>query len=94
MDYKLNNDRIVIEVEPVKLQTISEPYVVSTPFGYQVAIDVFETKKKRKKSLLLAAKSLFTELESLRGENNGKLNGLEFWINKESAEKKSKYVIR
>ena len=94
MDYKLNNDRIVIEVEPVKLQTISEPYVVSTPFGYQVAIDVFETKKKRKKSLLLAAKSLFTELESLRGENNGKLNGLEFWVNKESAEKKSKYVIR
>jgi hypothetical protein len=94
MDYKLNNDRIVIEVEPVKLQTISEPYVVSTPFGYQVAIDVFETKKKRKKSLLLAAKSLFTELESLREENNGKLNGLEFWINKESAEKKSKYVIR
>ena len=94
MDYKLNNDRIVIEVEPVKLQTISEPYVVSTPFGYQVAIDVFETKKKRKKSLLLAAKSLFTGLESLRGENNGSLLGLEFWISKESEERKSKYIVK
>ena len=94
MDYKLKHDRIVIGIEPIKLLTISEPYVVTSFFGYQVAIDVLETKKKKPKTLLLTAKSLSMALESMREENNGMLNGLEFWINKESEEKKSKYVIR
>ena len=93
MDFLLKYDRIIIGTEPVKILTISEPYVVVSFFGYQVAIDVFETKKKKPKTLLLTAKSLSMALESLREENNGKLNGVEFWINKESEEKKSKYVV-
>ena len=94
MDYELKHERIIVEFEPVKIQTISEPYVVYNSFGYQVAIDVFEVKRKRNKSLLLAAKSLSNALESLREENNGSLLGLEFWISKESEEKKSKYILK
>ena len=93
MNYSLKYDRIIIGIEPIKIQTISEPYVVLSYFGYQVAIDVFEKKKNKSKTLILSAKSLSLALESLRTENNGRLLGLEFWINKESEEKKSKYVI-
>ncbi len=94
MDFSLKYDRIIIEFEPIKLQTISEPYVVCNAFGYTVAIDVFITKKKKNRSLLLTARSLSNALESLREENNGSLLGLEFWISKESEEKKSKYMVK
>ena len=87
-------EALKVDTEPVRLRIISEPYVIFTPFGYQAAIDVWQIKKKTKKRLFLSAKTLSLQLETIRKEN--KMNnffGMEFWINKESASRKSPYVL-
>jgi len=86
-------DFLRIDTEPRYLQVISEPYVVYTKHGYQPVIDVFEKKQKRPYSLYISAKSLSNDLELLRNENNGRLNGCEFWIRKTGFAKTSSYEL-
>lgn len=86
-------ERIKIDVEPRLLLVTSEPYAVLTKFGYQVAVAVFEKKKRRSYELLIGAKSLSAALSALVMENNGRFLGLEFWVRKESQERKAKYIV-
>ena len=50
-------------------------------------------KKNRNYTMFISAKSLAQEIEKQREDNDGKIIGLEFWINKESDDRKSKYII-
>jgi len=43
--------------------------------------------------ILISAKSLANQLEDLRNENNGRLNGLEFSIKKENDSSEALYVL-
>ena len=92
VDEELNVLRI--DTETIKVRLISEPYVVFNSYGYQPAIDVWHIKKKRKFRLFLSARTLSTELEKIRGSNNlNDFNGIEFWINKASDDRKAAYVL-
>lgn len=82
-----------MDTEPVRLQVLSEPYVVYTKRGYQPALDVFVRKQKRTYTLFIAAKSLTESLEHLRSGNGGRLSGLEFWIRKIGFERTSQYEL-
>ena len=87
-------DRLVIDSEPRKLVVLGEPYLVLTARGYAPAIDVIEAKSRQKRFIYVSAASVSSELDKLRVENEGRFNGLEFWIWKESDEKSSKYKVR
>ena len=87
------NERIKVDVEPRRLLVTSDPYVVLTSRGYQVAIAVFERKRKRSYELLIGSKSLSQGLAPLVEENNGRFVGLDFWIRKEDGDKFSKYIV-
>lgn len=86
-------DRLIIDVEPRRLLVTSEPYVIYTARGYQPVVNVLERRTKREFYLFIAAKSLSNPLESLRKQNDGKTTGLEFWLHKEGAEKRSSYIL-
>ena len=43
--------------------------------------------------LFLSAKSLSNGVESIRISNGGYIVGIEFWVKKESYEKKSPYIV-
>ncbi len=73
---------------------MSEPYVVYCSFGYQAAVDVWHVKKKRMMRLFLSARTLAKQLEEIRRFNElDAFSGIEFWINKESDERRSGYVL-
>jgi len=82
-----------IDVEPRRVQIISEPYVIYTKRGYQPVVDVIDTKNKREYNLFISAKSLSERLEMLKSENNGRFRGLEFWIRKQSYERTAPYIL-
>ena len=86
-------ERIKVDMEPRRLLVTSEPYAVFTARGYQVAIAVFERKRKRSYELLIGSKSLSQGLAPLVEENNGRFLGLDFWIRKEDGDKFSKYIV-
>lgn len=83
-----------VDTEAVRIRLLGEPYVVYTTFGYQAAVDVWHVKRKRKMRLYLSAKTLATQIEKIRESNElDNFSGIEFWINKESNERRSKYVL-
>lgn len=82
-----------VTVEPLRLQILSEPYVIFTRRGYQCVALVMNQRRKSTHMLFLSAGSLANQLEPLRKENGGHLSGLEFWVRKASPEKTSKYII-
>lgn len=86
-------ERIRIDVEPRLLLVTSEPYAVLTKLGYQVAVAVFEKKKRRSYELLIGSKSLSLALSNLVEENNNRFLGLEFWVRKEGEQKMAKYIV-
>ena len=83
-----------MDTEAVRIRILSEPYVTYTNFGYQPAIDVLLLKKRRRLRLFLSAKTLGTQLESIRLENELQgLVGIEVWVQKESDDRRSRYVV-
>lgn len=90
-----NFDRLIVDVEPRRIQFTSEPYVAFTRAGFTAAADVLTNigLVKREQTLLLAAQSLSAKLHELIRENNGKLSGIEVWIYKSGPERTAKYVI-
>ena len=87
-------DIIKIDTEAIRIRVSGEPYVVYSPFGYQAAVDIWHIKRKRKMRLYLSAKTLATQLESIRNSNDlEQFAGIEFWINKDSDKRNSGYVL-
>lgn len=89
----LKYPQLRVDVEPRRLLVVSEPYVVYSTLGYQCALDVFEKKHKKNWSIYIGAISLSRSLQVLVTSNNGSALGLEFWIRKESTDRKSKYLL-
>lgn len=86
-------DYLKVDPEPKFIQIVSEPYVIFHSRRYQPVVDIVERKSKRKLVLFIRPVTLSMQLNNLQQENNGQIIGLEFWIRKESYEKKSKYVL-
>jgi len=90
----IQTERLKIDVEPMRLQFITEPYIVFGRFGYQAAFNVWLAKKKREYILLVGASSLSAGIEQLmKASDLNSYIGLEFWVQKESDNKMSKYVV-
>ena len=87
------HERLSIDGEPRRLLVTSEPYIIFNGWQYQPVVNVFEKKSKKNYYIYISSKSLSRSLEVLRGENNGRMTGLEFWIHKESSDKKSKFIL-
>ncbi len=91
---EIQSERLKIDIEPVRLQIISEPYIVFGRFGYQIAFNVWLSKKKRESILLSSAISLSSGIEQLmKASDSNSYIGLEFWVQKESDNKMSKYIV-
>ncbi|MGI9229282.1 MAG: hypothetical protein ACR2P9_05430 [Gammaproteobacteria bacterium] len=92
--YDEEKEILKIGLEPVRIRVVSEPYVTYSPFGYAPVIDVWLVKKKREYRLYISAASLSSNLEKIRENTEfGKFTGLEFWIRKESSDRKSAYIL-
>lgn len=86
-------ERLKVDQEPRCLLVVSEPFATITTRGYQVAIAVYERKKRRQYQLLIGSKSLTEQIAPLVEENDGRFKGLEFWLRKESSDRFAKYVV-
>ena len=86
-------ERLKIDIAPVYLRILSEPYVRFLASNYVPVVDVQEIKTKRKYFLVISAKSISLSLRKFQEENEGTLISSEFWIHKESNERTAKYLI-
>ena len=90
----LSYDRLVIDINPVKLRVVSDVYVVYTSRRlYVPAIDVQNIKSKIKYSLWVSASSIASRLEEIRAVNEGAVIGIEFWLEKDGDDKFAKYIL-
>ena len=80
-------------MRPRFLRIESEPYVTFAGRSFIPAIDVYDLKEKREYFLIISAQSISVPIKEWMDQNHGKISHLEFWINKKTAEKKSKYEI-
>ena len=88
-----SRDRIKIDMAPVKLRIESDPYVVFIGKTFVPVIDVYNIKTKREHFLIISPVSISGEIQAWMMANDGSIVNLEFWINKVSDEKFSKYEI-
>ena len=94
MKTDLNHDRLSIDTTPVKVRLTSDIYVVFTKRGvYAAAVDLQDLKTKIQHSLYVGAGSIAKRLESLRMENEGKIEGLELWIERVGTGKFDGYTV-
>ena len=84
-----------IKAKPIaiKLEIISQPYVVYTPFGYQPYINVKNLDTKEEGKINMSPRSLSVKLRELFEENNFNFLSIKFSFKKESIDPKSKYII-
>ena len=87
------HERLTIDEEPRRLLVTSEPYVIYNGWQYQPVVDVFEKKTRKEYYIYISANSLSKALELLRGDNKGKMMGLEFWVHKEGPDKFAKFKV-
>lgn len=85
--------QLKVDIEPIRLLFISEPYVIFTKRGYQAAVNVFDQKRRTEHFIYLGAQSLAEQLEVLRASNEGRLKGIEVWIRKKDATRFAKYYV-
>lgn len=85
-------ERIRVGIAPIKLRIESEPYVIFLGRTFVAVIDVYDIKNKRELYLPLSAQSIAARLYGW-WQTEGALFGIEFWLNKESELKTSKYEI-
>ena len=86
-------ERLKIDMAPVYLRVLSEPYVRFIGSNYVPVIDIQEVKTKKKFFLVISSKSIGLALREFQEENGGSLVSSEFWIHKESNERTAKYVV-
>ena len=70
-----------------EIEILSEPKVLLTFRGYAPVLLVMVDGKKIPRSLFIQAKSIATQLEEMRVDNNGKFTGLKFRLRKTGLEK-------
>lgn len=85
--------RLSIEEDWVDIEIHSEPFVVPTSLGYSPAILVRRPTAHHSEHLLIGAKSLALELESLR-RKHGTLSGARLSVRKQTSERKAPYLLR
>ncbi len=91
---ELDSERLVVGEEPLRVMIISEPFIVLGRFGYQVAFEVYSKKKNREYVFVAGAVSIAEGLEMIRSETAASFyTGIEFWVQKASSERTSKYII-
>ena len=86
-------DQLKVDAEPKYVQIVSEPYIVLNRWGYAPVLDVIERKTKATWTLFISAATLSHQLELLKEENGGNFSGLEFWIRRESYDKRAPYIL-
>ena len=77
-----------------EVEILSETDVVLTYRGYAPALKVKVAGKRFPQAMFISAKSLAVELDEMRIDNNGKFQGLKFFIRKSGPEKTSNYEIK
>lgn len=92
-NYIPTRERLKVDREPRKLRVESEPYIVFIGNTFVPVIDVLDIKRKREYYIPINPASLSKIIHIWVVENNGRISNLEFWINKESDDKFSKYEI-
>lgn len=84
--------RLIVTAVAVKVEIVSEPYVVLTRLGYAPMVDV-ALEDGSKHGLIISSATLTRGLEKLRKANGEKLAGIKVLLRKESEDPKSKYVV-
>jgi hypothetical protein len=87
-------ERLLVSSEPIKVVFVGEPYVVVTKRGYAVAATILEARQRKRRTLLLGAKSIAEALEPLRKDNKDRLDGIEVWIWKDGDGQLAPYRLR
>lgn len=82
-----------VDAEPQLIQIISEPCLIYNKWGYQPIVRIKHKKRRREFILYLSPKTLSEKVEQMRIENNGQFIGLEFWVRKESYDKRARYIV-
>lgn len=87
-----DRERLIVSTNPVKLRIESNPYVIFLGRSFIPVVDVYDIKRKREYFLPISAQSISLPMKNFL-DLEGQLVNLEFWINKESEIKTSKYEI-
>lgn len=86
-------DKFKSTSEPIRLRIESDPYVALIGSSFVPVIDVYSVKLKREYYLPISARSIGAVFSSWLQQEYDSLVNIEFWINKESDERYSKYEI-
>lgn len=87
-----DRERLIVNTNPVKLRIESNPYVIFLGRSFIPAVNVYDIKMKREYYLPIGAQSISIPMHSWL-EQEGQLINIEFWINKESELRTSKYEV-
>ena len=80
--------------EPLRIEIVTEPYVLLTFKGYAPVVGVATSEHTDPPlPLFIGSSSLSQGLEILREQNGGKFTGIKCMISKESVERYSKYIV-
>ena len=85
-------ERLKLNSEPHKVRIESEPYVRFVGRAFCPVINIYDIKKRREYFLIVGAQSLSMALKKIQ-ENEGKLTGIEMWVNKASDDRAAKYEV-
>ena len=89
----VDRERLKIDMQPVKLRIESLPYVIFIGRTFVPVINVYDIKKKRENYLIISPVSIASELYSWLSDDPKSIINIEFWINKISDDKFSKYEV-
>jgi len=84
--------RLTIDEFWKDINIVSDPFVIKTGMGYTAAINVIEMKSNTIHHIIVGAKSLGSELESIRSKF-GSLAGVSIRIRKQSVDQRSPYEL-
>jgi hypothetical protein len=87
-----NRERLIVSTNPVKLRIESNPYVIFLGRSFIPVVDVYDIRMKREYYLPIGAQSISLPMKNWF-ELEGQLVNIEFWINKESELRTSKYEV-
>ncbi len=77
----------------IHLRVHGEPYVIATHRRYEPVLQVENLRSRTMHFIYMSAKTFMEGLEPLRTENDGRFDGLQFRIRKESNDRFSPYLF-
>ena len=87
-----DRERLIVSTNPVKLRIESNPYVIFLGRSFIPVVNVYDIKMKREYYLPIGAQSISLPMHSWL-EQEEQLTNIEFWVNKESELRTSKYEV-